>query len=85
MTKILSGYNSYLEKDLSKVERYKNQAPSMIENNMDLNGRRVYAYYLYGKEADTDKILEVIVEGLAVAQEYQCPEIFLWRQSCCSI
>ena len=62
-------YYSYLEKDLSKVERYKNQAPSMIENNMDLNGRRVYAYYLYGKEAVTDKILEVIVEGLAVAQE----------------
>lgn len=66
-------YYSYLEKDLSKAERYKNQAPSMIENDMDLNGRRVYAYYLYGKEADTDKILEVIAEGLAVAQEYQMP------------
>ena len=66
-------YYSYLEKDLSKAERYKNQAPSMIENDMDLNGRRVYAYYLYGKEADTDKILEVIAEGLAVAQEYPMP------------
>lgn len=66
-------YYSYLEKDLNKAERYKNQAPSMIENDMDLNGRRVYAYYLYGKEADTDKILEVIAEGLAVAQEYPMP------------
>ena len=33
----------------------------------------MYAYYLYGKEADTDKILEVIAEGLAVAQEYPMP------------
>lgn len=66
-------YYSYLEKDPGKAERYKNQAPSMIENDMDLNGRRVYAYYLYGKEADTDKILEVIKEGLAVAQEFPMP------------
>lgn len=66
-------YYSYLEKDPGKAERYKNQAPSMIENDMDLNGRRVYAYYLYGKEADTDKILKVIGEGLAVAQEFPMP------------
>lgn len=66
-------YYSYLEKDRKKVERYKNQAPAMIENDMDVNGRRVYAYYLYGKEADTDKILEVIEEGLAVAQEFSMP------------
>lgn len=66
-------YYSYLEKDRKKVERYKNQAPAMIENDMDVNGRRVYAYYLYGKEADTDKIAEVIEEGLAVAQEFSMP------------
>lgn len=66
-------YYSYLEKNQKKAEKYKDLAPAMIENDMDLNGRRVYAYYLYGKEADDDKILEVIEEGLAVANEFSMP------------
>jgi len=66
-------YYSYFEKDLKKAESFKNRAPSMVESDLDLNGRRVYAYYLYGKEADTDRVLEVIEEGLAVAQEFPMP------------
>lgn len=63
-------YYSYLEKDLERAENYKKQAPHMIENDTDLNGRRVYAYYLYGKGANAYKILNVIEEGLSVAEEF---------------
>lgn len=63
-------YYSWLEKDPERAERYKKKAPLRIESDMDLNGRRVYAYYLYGRGADIDKIRNVIDEGLSVADEY---------------
>lgn len=66
-------YYSYLEKDPERVERYKKRLPFMIENDMDLNGRRVYAYYLYGKGADTSEILNVIEDGLSVAKDFTSP------------
>ena len=66
-------YYSWLEKDPEKAERYKKKAPFSLENDMDLNGRRVYAYYLYGRGADTSKIRNVIEEGLSVASEFLIP------------
>lgn len=63
-------YYSWLEKDPERAEHYKRKAPLRLESDMDLNGRRVYAYYLYGRGADTDKIRNVIDEGLSVADEY---------------
>lgn len=63
-------YYSWLEKDPEKAERYKKKAPFSLENDMDLNGRRIYAYYLYGRGADPYKIRNVIEEGLSVADEF---------------
>lgn len=66
-------YYSQVEKDAGKAEYYLKNCPALIENDMDLNGRRVYAYYLYGTLGETEKALKTIEEGLAVAQEFAVP------------
>lgn len=66
-------YYSWLEKDPEQAEHYKRNSPFLLENDIDLNGRRVYAYYLYGRGADTNKIRCVIEEGLSVADEFPLP------------
>ncbi len=66
-------FYSQVERDSEKAEYYLKNSPALVENDIDLNGRRVYAYYLYGTLGEAEKALKTIEEGLAVAQDFAVP------------
>lgn len=68
-------YYSYVERNPELANYFKSRfvPPYTIEDDMDLNGRRIYAYYLYGNGGEAEEILRVIEEGLAVAGSFSTP------------
>ncbi len=61
---------AYLERDSARARYYFQKSPTDPAKNMGLDGRRIYAYYLYYVEKDREAALEVIRQGLSVAEEY---------------
>ncbi|MCM1500173.1 MAG: hypothetical protein NC124_17055 [Clostridium sp.] len=63
-------YFAFAERNKEKAEYYFKRCPCSIEQDSDANGRRIYAYYLYYVKGDAKKALEVLKEGLAVAEDF---------------
>lgn len=63
-------YYSFVEINQGKAEHYYKQCPALIEKDMDLNGRRIYAYYLYYIKKEPEAALQAVREGLEVAESF---------------
>ncbi len=63
-------YYSFVEKNVTKAEQYYKISPIKPEQDKDLNGRRIYAYYLYYIKEDREAALKAIEEGFAVAADF---------------
>lgn len=59
-----------VRKDLSKAETYFAQVDSVLEKDMDINGRRVYAAYLFYSGKDINRAVQVAEEGLKVVEQF---------------
>ena len=64
-------YYSFVEPDRRKAEYYYKKKPLGNNDNMDVNDRRVYAYYLYYIQNDSALALQMIDKGLDVADNFQ--------------
>lgn len=66
---LLFFYSSFnLDEETARL--YFKACPERPENDMDMNGRRIYAYYLYNIEGNAERALQVIQEGLDVAEDF---------------
>lgn len=57
-------------KDLLKTESYFLKIDSILEKDMDINGRRVYAAYLFYTGKDRNKAMQVAEEGLKAMEQF---------------
>lgn len=63
-------YYSAVAKDLSKAESYAGHIMHILEKDKDVNGRRVYAAYLYYTAKPKKLALSAAKEGLQVVDKY---------------
>lgn len=63
-------YYSAIEHNIHKAEGYSNSLLGLFEKDGDVNGKRVYAAYLYYTNKPREKALQVAKEGLWVADKY---------------
>lgn len=63
-------YYSFVEYIPARAEYYYQHCPALIEKDMDLNGRRIYAYYLYCVKEDPEAALQAVREGLAAVDAF---------------
>ncbi len=63
-------FYSFVQKDERKAEYYRRESSEPIEKDKDVNGRRIYAYYLYYVKGDVEQALSVIHEGEQVADNF---------------
>ncbi len=67
----LAFYYSFFNWDDDLARLYYSICPFDIEKNMDMDIRRIYAYYLYHVEENPRRALEVIREGLDAEADYE--------------
>lgn len=58
------------EKDRIKAVRYFHMVENTLENDMDINGRRTLAYWLYYAQLDEEGSLRACKEGLDAFEKY---------------
>lgn len=63
-------YYSFVETNQGKAEHYYKLCPAPIEKDMDANGRRIYAYYLYYIKNNPKGALQAVREGLEAADAF---------------
>lgn len=63
-------YTSFVTGDTAAAQSYYFGIEANLLNDKDINGRRVYAYYLYHICKDKDKALEAARAGLEVADKF---------------
>lgn len=63
-------YYCFVENFPERATYYYHHCPASIEKDMDLNGRRIYAYYLYYVKKAPEAALQAIREGLEVADAF---------------
>lgn len=63
-------YYTALNKDLSKAEFYASIILNVLEKDKDINGRRVYAAYLYYTGKNRKHAMQVAREGLEVVDKF---------------
>lgn len=57
-------YYSVINENLVKAEHYAGLLGNLLINDMDMNGRRVYAAYLLGTNKSKESVMTVIKQGL---------------------
>ncbi len=73
-------YYSYIDFDLNKAQEFFSYVDSELTSDKDINGRRVYAYYLFYTNKGKDKALKAAKEGIAVADKYPHKGIAVMEQ-----
>lgn len=68
-------YFAAVKKDIAKAERYASLIYNIMSADEDVNGKRVYAAYLYYTNKDKKLALKVAKEGMNVAGTFSMPGI----------
>lgn len=63
-------YYSFIEQNISLAERYALIAGDIIKQDRDINGKRIYAYYLYYTGKDKELAVKVAKEGMATYMDF---------------
>lgn len=63
-------YYSALSKDVVKAETYASVIRDVVERDKDINGRRVYAAYLFHTGKDRKLAMQIAKEGLTVVDKF---------------
>ena len=63
-------YYSYIKLDLEKAFNYYNKVSHILEKDIDVFGKRIYAYFLYYVKKDKERAYFNAKEGLKVIDKY---------------
>lgn len=63
-------YYCAINKDIVKAEYYMNLVEEVLKRDKDINGRRVYAAYLFYSGKDRSYAMEVAIEGKKVCDKF---------------